>query len=150
MSSTRARSEPVAVEEIGFSGHPMVLATHARTIEITTEEHLTPRGDCIVGVRAKKGLADISAPLKRALVSDASRVRFTFKTPGGDFSFMARGSLALTFEDKNDIVIRKSQFVCGRTIAVGASCAASDLPRTLVGSLKSPDSAGLLRIEALA
>ena len=128
----------------------MVLATHGRTIEITTEEHLTPKGDCILGVRAEKGLADVSAPLKKALLSDAVRVRFTIKAPGGEFSFMARGSPSLTFEDRADIVIRKSSFVCGRTIAVGAGSAASDLPRALVGSLKSPDSAGLLRIEALA
>jgi hypothetical protein len=55
--SVRIKALPVAVdvaEEIPFVGHAMVRATHARTIEITTEGHLTARGDCIIGVAAAR------------------------------------------------------------------------------------------------
>jgi uncharacterized protein len=138
------------VEEVPFGGHPMVSATHARTIEITTEEHLTARGDCIVGVGAAKGVAQLSPAIKRALRSDGSRVRLTIVAPGGTFSFTARGSKDLPLDDPRDMVIRTSGFVCGRTLAVGADASAMELPRELVRSLKSPEAAGLLRIEVFA
>ncbi|MGH9919762.1 MAG: DUF371 domain-containing protein, partial [Nitrososphaerales archaeon] len=84
--------ESCVMEEVTFSGHEMVSALHARTIEITTEGHLTPRGDCIVGVGAAKGISQLSPSMKRALKSDDARVRLTLVTPGGDYAILARGS----------------------------------------------------------
>lgn len=139
--------EACVTEEVAFVGHNMVRATHEMTIEITTEEHLTPRGDCIIGVGASKGITHLSPSMKSALKSDDARVTFTIVTPGGEFSFGARGSKDLSFESPTDMVIRKSGFVCGRTLAVKAESSASEIPRSLVGTLKSPGAAGLLRIE---
>jgi len=34
--------------EIEFFGHENIRSNHKKTIEITKESHLTPRGDCIV------------------------------------------------------------------------------------------------------
>lgn len=147
METKAPRPEPVAVEEVAFRGHPMVRAEHRTTVEITTDEHLTPSGDCIVGVGASKGLAQLSDATKGALMSDAARVRLTFVTPGGDFSFAARGSRLLTLESPTEMVVRRSSFVCGRTLAIMAGSSAREFPRTLVGSLKSPQAVGLLRIE---
>jgi uncharacterized protein len=147
----RTSSEEVRVtEEVTFAGHAMVRATHESTIEITTEMHLTPRGDCIIGVGASKGTAHLSPSVKRALRSDDARVRLTIVTPGGEFSFAARGSKDLSFESLNDMVIRRSSFVCGRTLAIQAESSAREIPRDLVGTLKSPGAAGLLRIEVFA
>jgi len=148
--SVRIKALPQEVcvaEEIPFAGHAMVRAMHSRTIEITTEGHLTPRGDCIVGVGASKGVAQLSASLKRALRSDDARVRFTLVAPGGEFSFQAWGNKDLSFESTTDIVIRTSEFICGRTIAIKADSSAREIPRDLVRSLRSPGAAGLLRIE---
>src|SRR5204863_10108711 len=89
---TKALPEEVCVvEEIPFVGHSMVRSTHARTIEVTTKRHLTPRGDCIIGVGASKGVAQLSASMKRALRSDDARLRLTIVAPGGELSFHARG-----------------------------------------------------------
>ena len=44
--------------EIEFSGHENIRSNHQKTIEITKESHLTPRGDCIVGVNAKYSCSD--------------------------------------------------------------------------------------------
>jgi uncharacterized protein len=144
-------SEEVSVaEEIPFVGHVMVRATHERTIEITTEEHLTPRGDCIIGVGAAKGVALLSPSMKKALRSDEARVRLTVVAPGGKFSFGARGSKDLSFDSATDMVIRASGYVCGRTLAIRADSSARAIPRDLVRSLKSPEAAGLLRIEVYA
>jgi uncharacterized protein len=142
--------EVCVAEEIPFVGHAMVRATHARTIEITTEGHLTPRGDCIIGVKASKGVAQLSKSMKKALRSDDARVRFTLVAPGGEFSFRARGSNDLSFESTTDVVIRMSEFVCGRTLAIKAESSARAIPRYLVRTLRSPEAAGLLRIEAFA
>ena len=139
--------EVCVAEEIAFVGHAMVRATHERTIEITTEDYLTPSGDCIIGVGASKGIAQLSPSVKRALRSDDARVRFTIVAPGGEFSFVARGSKDLSFESPTDMVIRRSSFVCGRTLAIRAESSAIEIPRGLVGTLKSPKAAGLLRIE---
>jgi uncharacterized protein len=136
-----------AVEEISFMGHPMVRATHGRTIEITTETHLTPRGDCIIGVGAAKGVAQLSPSMKSALRSDQAEVRLTLVAPGGEFTFSARGSKDLVLENPRDMVIRMSDFVCGRTLAIKAGSSAREIPRELVISLKSPEATGLLRIE---
>jgi hypothetical protein len=38
--------------EIQFSGHENIRSNHQKTIEITKESHLTPSGDCIIGVNA--------------------------------------------------------------------------------------------------
>lgn len=150
MTAMKASSDEVCMaEEVPFVGHAMVRALHERTIEITTEEHLTLRGDCIVGVSASKGVAQLSPPMKRALRSDGARVRLTIVAPGGEFSFAARGSKDLSFESPTDIVIRRSSFVCGRTLAILAESSAREIPRELVGTLKSPRALGLLRIEVL-
>jgi uncharacterized protein len=139
-----------AVEEIEFVGHPMVSAMHERTMEVTKERHLTPQGDCIIGVGASKGTAQLSVSVKEALRSDGARVRLTLVTPAGDFAFTARGSKDLSFQDPNDIVIRKSDYVCGRTLAIHASASARKIPRELVKSLRSAGATGILRIEVLA
>ncbi|MDA4117859.1 MAG: DUF371 domain-containing protein [Thaumarchaeota archaeon] len=143
---TRTNSA-VVTEEISFFGHQMVRATHGRTIEITTEGHLTPSGDCIVGVQAEKGLAQLSDAMKAALRSDTAEVTITLVTPGGQFSFVAHGSRDLTFESETDIVIRRSSFICGRTLAVQAGASANEIPRDLVRTLKSPKAPGMLRID---
>jgi hypothetical protein len=52
------------IEKINAVGHPNVLATHEKTIEITKEDFLTPTGDCIIGINADKytGSFRISRP----------------------------------------------------------------------------------------
>lgn len=135
------------LEEIGFSGHEMVRATHPTTMEITTERWLTPRGDCVVGVGADKALAQLSPRIREALASDGSRVRLTIVAPGGEFSVTAAGSRLLPLESREALVIRRSGYVCGRTLAIRADAAARDIPREIVRSLRSPLSRGTLRIE---
>jgi len=54
-------------EVIHCRGHENVKATHRSTLEITTEDFLTPRGDCIICVSADKSLRDLSDDFKEAL-----------------------------------------------------------------------------------
>ena len=58
-------------DEVIFYGHPNIRSLHAKTIEITKDEHLTPRGDCIIGVKANKACADLDESFKHRLKSNS-------------------------------------------------------------------------------
>jgi len=125
----------------------MVRSLHPTTIEITTEEHLTEKGDCIIGVRAAKGCSQLSETLKTALRSEQARVTIRLLVDNESFELTAEGDKGLELSHPHDIVIRRSRFVSGRTLAVGASAAARDIPRSIVTKLKNAESAGTLEIE---
>lgn len=135
-------------ESIEFYGHPNVRSMHEKTIEITKHEHLTTRGDCIIGVRASKGCSDLSEDLKSFLKSEKSKVKFEIEVGNEKFEFFARGSPFLSFEDDHEIVIRMSDYASPRTLAVDADKAACDLPRSMVQRLKNSNTRGILRIYA--
>jgi hypothetical protein len=134
-------------EIIEFMGHPMIRATHPTTLEVTKDDQLTSRGDCIVGISADRGLADLPDEIKRAIRSDAHRVRMTLETTGHSFKFAERGDPRLSLSSKKDVVIRRSLYTCDRTLAVLADVAARDIPRRIVHSLRDANCLGRLRIE---
>lgn len=115
----------------------MVAAKHRTTFMITKEKWLGPRGDCIIGVGAEKSAAELDPDLKRlALLGGPVIIRLG--AGGYRDEVRAWGHPSLTFSHPTDIVVRKSRFVCGRTLAVGASKAAADLSRVLVAALRKP------------
>lgn len=122
-------------EKIVCRGHENVLATHKTTIEVTKESELTLAGDCIVGVGADKGMAELGEEFKGALKRDCD-LEIAFECGGIKDTVHARGSPELVLDHPTDLVIRKSSFICGRTLAIGADKAAADLDRTLVEKLK--------------
>ena len=50
-----------------------------------------------------------------------------------------KGAPNLTFNNKEDIVIRKSNFICDRTIMIGANKSAIDIDRRLIKLLQNSD-----------
>ncbi len=126
-------------EEISAWGHPNITATHRTTFEITKEEHLTKRGDCIIGVRADKSISEISDKIKEKLKENAlARIELSLPQYGLKELVEGYGSNAMTFDHPTDIVIRKSSFVCGRTLLIKANKAARDLSREMIELLKDP------------
>ncbi|MCL5672205.1 MAG: DUF371 domain-containing protein [Thaumarchaeota archaeon] len=142
-----AQKGRLAREEVSFRGHPMVRSTHATTMEVTTEEHLTENGDCIIGVRADKGCFGINPAVKEGLRKSGAKVTIRISVGDRTFQTVARGDVRLKLSHPHDIVIRKSEFVSDRTLAVGASAAAKDIPRDMVRLLTSPAATGVLEIE---
>ena len=136
-------------ETIRFHGHPVVRAEHATTIEITTEEHLTENGDCIVGVGASMGCAGLQAETKAALRREEAKVTLRIRVREMVFELKARGDPRLELTHPHDMVIRKSPFVSDRTLAVSANAAAVDLPREMVRTLTDPKVSGFLEIEVV-
>ncbi len=135
------------LEEIVFRGHPLVRALHPSTMELTKERELTQRGDCVIGVSADKAACDLSSAVKEALRTAGASVTFTIRVGGGErFVFTARGSRGLLLDDRRDVVIRRSQFISPRTLAIHAEAAARDIPRALVDRLREGER-GLLTLQ---
>jgi len=134
------------IELITARGHPMIKAAHPTTLMITKDRKVGPRGDCIVAVAADKAVADFNRAFKMSIRAGRP-VKVTFKV--GDVLFIANGSghPDLALNHKTDIVIRKSAFKCGRTLAIKASKAAADMPRDLVSRLRDPATKVLISVE---
>ncbi len=125
------------LEVVTAYGHENIRATHKTTFEITKEKELTPRGDCIIGVRANKSVRDLNDELKRILKT-GKKVLVLLALPDYDLveEVFGFGSEKMTFEDESDVVVRKSSFVCGRTLLIKANKAAIDLNREFVRLLR--------------
>jgi len=120
-------------------GHENVLSTHETTFEITKKAHLTKRGDCIIAVKATKGLTDLLPEFKEAVRKENAKITITIEADAVKEVINAQGSPHLLFSHPKDLVIRKSDYVCGRTLAVKADKAACDLSRQLVQRLRNPN-----------
>ena len=133
--------------EIPFSGHKNVLSLHKKTVEITKEPHLTVNGDCIIGVNAGIACIDLPEKFKKKAQNSNSEIIFTIKVGSSSFIIRGKGSEKLTLKHKNDIVLRKSAFVCSRTLAINCDMASDDIPRAIVKKLQEPNAVGKMVIE---
>lgn len=134
-------------ETVMFRGHSMVRALHPTTIEVTTEEELTPRGDCIIGVGANKGCEQLSEAMKAAIKTRGAKVSIRVLVGGMQFVVRARGDPGLELTNRYEMVIRKSPFLSDRTLAVHADSAARDIPRPMIRLLTYPKTTARLEIE---
>ncbi len=132
-------------EEIIFYGHPNIRSMHERTIELTKAKEITLRGDCIVGVNASKACADLSDTLKRRLLGN-SMVKMSLIVGDYVYGFSGYGASSLILADRHDIVIRKSNFLCPRTMIIRCTKASNNIPKDMVQLLKDPSTKGTLRI----
>ncbi|WP_297521350.1 DUF371 domain-containing protein [Thermococcus sp.] len=125
-------------EVIHCRGHENVKATHKSTLEFTKEDHLTPRGDCILCIEADKGINDLSEEFKAALKTGK---RLLIRTKVGNLvdEVLAEGSPDLILDHEYSMVVRKSTYIDGRTLAVRANKAARDIDRRVVELLKNPE-----------
>ncbi|HVP41125.1 MAG TPA: DUF371 domain-containing protein [Candidatus Krumholzibacteriaceae bacterium] len=129
-------------------GHENVLATNRTTFEITKESHLTKRGDCIIAVNSDKAAADLSPEFKAAVRNEKAKVTITIEADGEREVAHAFGNPQLFLTHSTDMVIRKSDYVCNRTLAVRADKAAKDFSRTLAKKLQDPSQEVVIRLEA--
>ncbi|MCH9658993.1 DUF371 domain-containing protein [archaeon] len=132
--------------EIEFSGHENIRSNHRNTIEITKDSDLTPRGDCIIGVNANSSCNDLPQDLKDKLRSSGSKVTVSIRVGDHEFVIHASGHPDLILNHKDDIVIRKSDFVCPRTLAIKSDKASDIFPRKMVSLLQDPHMKGIFSI----
>jgi hypothetical protein len=125
-------------EKIRCRGHRNVRATHRSTLEFTKEDYLTPRGDCIICVEADKSINDLSEEFKEAL-KRGGKLRIRIRVGELEDEILAWGSPKLILNHPHSIVVRKSNYIDARTLAIRANKAAKDIDRKIVERLKNPN-----------
>lgn len=126
-------------KEVIFAyGHENILSTHNTTVEFTKDIKLSKRGNCIVAVSSNKSVNELSVEFKRILRKNDSQLEIIIEVEGIVDRIIARGSKKLSLTNTKDIVIRKSDYICDRTLAIRANKAACDLNKELVNKLKDP------------
>jgi hypothetical protein len=127
------------VREVIFGyGHENIQATHKTTLEFTKDMYLSKKGDCIVTVATDNALTDLSAEFKENLRKPHAKLTLTIEAGGIIEQVNAHGSPQLILSHPTDVVIRKSDYVCNRTLAIHADKAAQDLSKDFVEKLKNP------------
>jgi hypothetical protein len=145
----RSELNPVrVVETLEAHGHPAVRATHPATLQVTKEEWLTPRGDCVVAVGSSKGAVNLSEAFKKAAQNPRTRITAVFKVGGFIEVVKGYGDPGLSLSHPTDLVIRKSGYVCPRTLMVRADRSASDFSRRTVTELMDPESHVFIKLTA--
>ncbi len=138
-------------EVVHARGHEHVSAAHTSTFEVTSDDWLTPAGDCILAVDADRVPADFDDAFVAACRDLESTIRATLTattetgTTVSD-SVTGHGHPDLSFENDRSHVGRTSEYVDDRTVLVGADTAAADLDRALVDALAD---GAALRIELI-
>jgi hypothetical protein len=134
--ATRAETTRTThTETIHACGHEHVSADHASTFEITSDDWLTPAGDCILAVEADRVPSEFDAAFVAAAQDAAARITVRIDAGGQSATITGRGHPDLTFAGDRSTVGRTSDYVDDRTIMVGADAAAGDLGADLVAAL---------------
>lgn len=123
-------------EVIIARGHENILARDENSFEITTNDR--PMGeDSVVAVRADKGCKDLNDIFKAA-AKTASKMLITIEADGVVENVIAYGSPALELSDVNEIVVRKSDLIDGKTVAILADKSANEFSKGMKEKLRNP------------
>ncbi|MHA1990677.1 MAG: DUF371 domain-containing protein [Candidatus Hodarchaeales archaeon] len=126
------------IEKIYAWGHTNIFCTHGTTIELTKEASLTKKGDCVLAVKSSKSCFDLTPDLKN-LIKKGKKFIVKLKVDEVQDYFYGFGNKELKLLDKYDIVFRKSDFICDRTILINCSKSSKELSRKLIDKLKHPE-----------
>jgi hypothetical protein len=137
------------MERVTAWGHGNVLSLHETTIEVTMEAHLSKRGDCIIGVSADAGLLDMSDDFKESARDENTKIKVSFIVGDVKETVLGKGHPGLSFTHKTDMVIRKSDFICDRTLMIHADKSSAELDRKLINLLKDKNQKLVMEIETL-
>lgn len=110
-------------------GHSNIKAAHKSTIEFTKDTHLTPKGDCILGINSDFNLKEIKGFIK-------GKNKLTMKITAGNVSDTLEFIPNQKFNDSREIVIRLGEYASERTLGTRATKAARHIKRELVEKLK--------------
>ena len=122
-------------EIIHARGHEHVSAEHSSTFEITTDDFLTPAGDCILAIEADRAPADFDPEFVEACRDADATITVTVEAGGYTDSVTGRGDPDLEFTNERSAVGRTSEYVDDRTIVNDAEFAAEGFDRDLIVAL---------------
>lgn len=122
-------------ERVNARGHEHVSAAHDSTWEVTSDDWLSPAGDCILGVDADAVPATFDESFVDACRDRSAVVEATLRAGDCEQMIVGRGHPDLTFASERSLVARTSDHVDDRTVMVRADTAASGVDRDLVAAL---------------
>ncbi len=118
------------------TGHKNITSTHKTTFQITKDSYLTETGHCIVGINANKSLMDFTGEQKEK-IRNSKKIIIKLIVDNLEETIIGEGNKNLQLNHNSDIVIRKSNFICNRTIMVKANKSANDINREIINKLKN-------------
>jgi len=125
-------------EVIEAWGHINITARNRTTFELTRENYLTRRGDCIIAINASKGAIDLGEEFKQMVKSEDAKITLIIEVGGCKEVVLGRGNPQLILSHPTDMVARKSSYICDRTLMVRADKAAKDFSRDLIREIQNP------------
>lgn len=117
-------------------GHPNVTSTHKSTFEVTRDRKIGIRADCIIGVLSEAKIGDLPPQLKEAIQNENAVIRVQLETENAFDEIRGYGHPELKLDHPTDMVCRKSEFKCSRTLMIKSNKAAIDLKKELIDDLK--------------
>ncbi len=117
-------------------GHPNITSEHKTTMEFTRDPDISKRADCIIGVKSPISMDNIPEGISNAIKDNNSRITIRLETENAVDEIKGSGHPELTLDHPTDMVLRKSDFKCGRTLMIDADKAACDLKTELIKDLK--------------
>ena len=129
-------TDPNLRETVRARGHDEVRAEHASTFEVTTDDWLTPAGDCILAVDADRAPSEFDPAFVAACRDAAAEITARIAVGDRVQTVTGRGHPDLTFESDRSAVARTSDYVDDRTVMVDADHAARGVDRSMVRALQ--------------
>ncbi|MCE7741249.1 MAG: DUF371 domain-containing protein [Candidatus Heimdallarchaeota archaeon] len=121
-------------------GHPNVTSKHKSTLEFTTESDLTLRGDCILGINTTMNLVNLPVEVKNIIREKECRIKLTLGVNGLIEEIEGNGHPDLLLSDTTAFIVRKSDFLCPRTLMINANKIANDISNEIRSIMRNPNS----------
>ena len=118
-------------------GHKNISGKHLTTLEFTRYKILTPRGDCILGVEADFDAFELRDFIERKIAKGDAKL--TVHVKAGKHREIVKCTINPTFDDPEEIVIRKGSFTSNRTLGIYADKACVDFKRQMIKALQNPE-----------
>jgi len=122
--------------KIQAKGHYNITSKHKSTFEITKDPEITLDGDCIIGVAIDKSMNDFSDDFKKRIANEDAKITIKLKTKNSFDEINGCGHPNLTLNHPTDIVCRKSNYICSKTLMINSNKASYDLNSDLISDLK--------------
>jgi len=111
-------------------GDEGITATHKTTFEITKDDYVTIKGDCIIGINS-----DFDGEALRQFVKKFTKVRIILRT--GALKQVINALTNPDFDDDREFVVRMGVHKDKRTFAICADKSAKYLDREFVDALQT-------------
>jgi hypothetical protein len=117
-------------------GHPNITSKHKTTLEFTKDPDIGITADCIIGVKSQVSMDNIPREITQAIKEDNRPITLKLETENAADTIKGYGHHKLTLDHPTDMVSRKSDFKCSRTLMINADKGAIDLKTDLIKDLR--------------